>query len=279
MTAMLQRNRVLLFAFGCVALLLGLCVTVVPETSQAVVLRMGEPVRVVNRWSAGETGGGGGLLVHWPFVERVEWTSRGLTTITAERLTVRSADQQQLNLDATATVRIFDPVKLVNSAGTGEKAVDQIRAVLRSLAPPELGQAEAGRMLMPGSGGAAARLRSALDSKARAVGVQVIDLRLSAASLPEPELQQAYERMEADRARIAATEAEQGARDAQRISDQARSDAARILGTAAGKDPEFYDFYRAMRSYEVIFADPNRKADTTIILGPDNEYLKQFKGK
>ncbi|MDE2410495.1 MAG: protease modulator HflC [Sphingomonadales bacterium] len=284
MAAISTRARVALFAFGSIAIALGLCVTVVPETSQAVIMRMGEPVRVINRWTpantpATKTTGGGGLIAHLPFVEHVEWIERGLFGFTTDRVPVRGTDQFPLLIDATATLRVFDPVKLVGSAGNTDKAVAQLSDAVRSLAQQELGTVDATRMLMPGSGGATARLRAALDTRARLLGIQVVDLRLAAANLPEGELQQAYERMEAERNRIAASETDSGTREADRIGAEGKAEAARILGAAAGKDPGFYDFYRAMQSYEMVFASDRTKGSSTIILGPDSEYLKQFKGQ
>jgi len=278
MNAMLQRNRKWLFLLGGMALAAGLCVTVVPETSQAVITRMGDPVRVINRWRPGEATGGGGLIAHLPVIERVTWIDRGLSSFTVERQAVRSADDQSLNVSATATFRVFDPVKLVDNAGSADKAVEQMRTILSSLAQQELGTVEAAPMLMPGSGGATARLRAALDTRARAFGIQVVDLRLSGAGLPESDLQQAYERMEASRDQLAQTIRQEGLREAQDIAAQAQAEAAHMLGAAAGKDPEFYDFYRAMRSYETVFANAESKGTTTIVLGPDSAYLKQFKG-
>jgi membrane protease subunit HflC len=273
------RGRAALFAFGTAALLAGLCLTAVPETSQAVVLRMGQPVRVINRWTAKTPAGGGGLLAHLPFVEQVEWVERGLFGFTAEKIQVRGADQLPLLIDVTATLRAYDPVKLVENASDTDKAVSQLTDVLRSLAQQELGQVDSVTLLTPGSGGATTRLRAALDARARLIGIQVVDLRLTSAALPEGELQQTYERMEAERNRLAEVEAEGGAREAARIVTDARADAARILDATAGKDPDFYDFYRAMLSYELVFGDQRNKGASTIILGPDSEYLKQFKGR
>lgn len=278
MASLLQRSRAALFVFGMIAIVLGLCVTVVPETSQAVVTRMGEPVRVINRWKPGGAPGGGGLIAHLPFIEQVTWIDRGLITFTAERQQVRSADQFPLLADIAVTYRVFDPVKLANQTGDTDKASDQLRSVLGALAPQELGQADANALIQPGNGGAFARLRAALDARARPLGIQVIDVRLTGAALPEGELQQAYERMETERARLAIGEADSGEREAERISADAQANAARILGNVAGQDPQFYDFYRAMLSYELVFANPANKGATTIILGPDSEYLKQFKG-
>lgn len=275
----INRTRAALFVFGTLAILGGLCVTAVPETSQAVVTRMGEPVRVVNRWSAGNPSGGGGLLVHLPLIEQVQWVERGLFGFSAERMPVRGSDNFPLLVDATVTVRAFDPVRLVESAGTTERAITQLSDATRSLAQQELGNVDSQRMIGPGSGGGAARLRAALDARARPLGLQVVDLRLSSTALPEGELQQAYERMEAERDRLAAIEADQGARQAQEIALNAKTEAARILGATAGRDPEFYDFYRAMLSYELVFANPQAKGNATIILGPDSEYLKQFRGR
>lgn len=279
MVTLSARSRLALFVFGTAAILTGLCVTVVPETSQAVVLRMGEPVRVVNRWSAGTPAGGGGLLAHLPLIEQVQWVERGLFGFTAEKVQVRAADDTALLVDAAATLRAYDPVKLVSNAGSSDKAVAQLTDALRSLVQQDLGQVDATTLLLPGGGGSLARLRTALDSRARQLGVQVVDLRLTAAALPEGALQQTYERMEAERARLAAAEVESGNREAERIASEAKIDAARILGATAGQDPEFYDFYRAMRSYEVVFAGDRNPGGTTIILGPDSEYLRQFKGR
>ncbi|MBS0481611.1 MAG: protease modulator HflC [Proteobacteria bacterium] len=278
MNAFIQRHRAAMFLVGSIALLLGLCVTFVPESSQAVVLRMGDPVRVINRWKPNSPPGGGGLVAHLPFVEQVAWVDRGLITFTAQRQPIRTADQFPLLADITATYRVFDPVKLIDQAGGPQRAGEQLRSVLGSLAQQELGQASAMTLLQPGSGGAFASLRAALDAKARPLGIQVVDVRLTASALPEAELQQTYERMDAERSRIAASEIDAGNRQAEQIAAKAQIDAARILGSTAGQDPEFYDFYRAMQSYELIFANPANKGSSTIILGSDNEYLKQFKG-
>ena len=70
----------------------------------------------------------------------------------------------------------------------------------------------------------------------------------------------------------------QGQRNAQIIEAGAEAEAANIYAASFGKDPKFYDFYRAMKSYEVTFAKPANKAGTTILLSPGNDYLRQFRG-
>lgn len=268
-----------LFGLGIVALGLGLCVTIVPEDSQAVVLRMGEPIRVVNRYRPNAAPGGGGLLAHLPVVESVTWIDRGLQNFETERQPVRTSDNRMIEIETVATYRVFDPVKLVNTAGTGGKAVEQLKSVLNALMQQEFGRVDASTLLRPGSGGGAERLRRAIDAKARSYGVQVIDLRVVSGALAAGGQQELLDQMQAAREGMADELAQQGARDAMAITARAQADSARLLADAAGQDPEFYDFYRAMRSYDSLFADPKRKGAATIIISPDNAYLRQFNGK
>ncbi len=86
--------------------------------------------------------------------------------------------------------------------------------------------------------------------------------------------------MRTAREQEAATIRAQGGRDAQIIRAEADAQAAKIYADAFGKDPQFYDFYRAMQSYDTTFAkDDGNNGASSIILGPDNEYMKQFRGR
>ena len=60
---------------------------------------------------------------------------------------------------------------------------------------------------------------------------------------------------------------------------KAQAQAAKIYATSFGKDPAFYDFYRAMQSYDATFSNTKNNGQSTIILSPDNEYLRQFRGR
>ena len=121
-------------------------------------------------------------------------------------------------------------------------------------------------------------IRDAQDRQARQYGAQVIDVRIKRADLPDgTPLEAAYRRMQTDREQEAAAIRAGGQRDAQVIRAEADAEAARIYADAYGKDPEFYDFYRAMESYRRTFE--NGEAESSIILSPDNEYLRQFRGR
>ena len=86
--------------------------------------------------------------------------------------------------------------------------------------------------------------------------------------------------MKTARLQEAATIKAQGQRDATIISANARAEAAQIYAAAFNKDPQFYDFYRAMQSYRTTFLNtaPD-KGETNIILSPQNGYLKEFMGQ
>ena len=106
---------------------------------------------------------------------------------------------------------------------------------------------------------------------------QVIDVRIKRADLPDgTPLESAFQRMRTAREQEASTILAQGQKNAQIIRATADAEAARIYANSFGKDPQFYDFYRAMQSYDTTFAKGG--ADSSIILSPDNDYLRQFRG-
>ena len=90
----------------------------------------------------------------------------------------------------------------------------------------------------------------------------------------------AFDRMRTAREQEARSIRAQGAKQAQIIRAQADADAAKTYAASFGKDPEFYDFYRAMQSYQLTFVGDGQEkvAPTTIILSPQNDYLKEFSG-
>ena len=96
-----------------------------------------------------------------------------------------------------------------------------------------------------------------------------------------PALESAFARMRTAREQEARSIRAEGAKRAQIIRAEADAEAAQTYAAAFGKDPEFYDFYRAMQSYQTTFlGDGDEKpAPTTVILSPDNDYLKEFSGR
>ena len=275
-----ENHKPSIIALMVLAVVLLSSVVVVPETQQAVVVRTGEPVRVINRFRAdvdyGKTGAG--MVLRIPFIERVERIDKRVLDLDMERQQVLSSDQQRLQVDAFARFRIIDPVRMVQQAGTTANVRLQLEPILVSVLRQELGRRTFASMLTAERGSAMSNIRTNLDRQARKYGAQIIDVRIKRTDLPEgAPLEAAYARMSTDRKREAETIRAEGNKDAQIIRAEAEAEAARTYAAAYGKDPQFYDFYRAMESYRRTFE--TGEGQSSIILSPDNEYLRQFRGK
>ena len=277
-----QDYKLVLCALGGVALAAAASVVVVPETQQAVVMRLGDPVRVINKFHPGVDFGdtGAGLSLRIPFVETLVRIDRRVLAVEMDRQQVTSSDQQRLEVDAFARFRIIDPVKMVRTGGTTEKVAEQLQPILTSALRQGLATHTFQSLLTPERGAVMAQIRKGLDKEARAYGAQVIDVRIKRADLPEgTPLDSAFGRMQAAREQEATSIRAQGQKTAQIIEAEAEAGAAKIYAESFGKDPSFYDFYRAMKSYEATFANGANKGGSTIVLTPDNDYLRQFRGK
>ncbi|AXU18770.1 protease modulator HflC [Novosphingobium sp. THN1] len=273
-------RKAVVIAAGVALLAAASCLTVVDEKTQAVIIRLGQPNRVVNRFEPktdfGQTGAG--IVLRIPFMEKVVNVDKRILDLDMERQQVLSADQRRLEVDAFARFRIIDPVRMVQTAGTTERVAEQLQPILNSALRQELGKRTFGSLLTADRGRAMEQIREGLDREAREYGAQVIDVRIKRADLPEgTPLESAFTRMATARQQEAATIRAQGQKQAQIIRATAEATAAKTYAEAFNKDPAFYDFYRAMQSYDATFAQ--KGSSTSIVLSPDNEYLKQFKGK
>ncbi len=276
----LRENRLALGATIVGVLVLLSAIVVVPETKQAVVLRLSEPVRVLNRFTPQTDFGtaGAGIALRVPMLEEVVWVDKQVLSLEMDSQQVISSDQRRLEVDAYARYRIIDPVRMVRTAGSVEKVADQLQPIFTSVLRQELGKRTFASLLTPERGEAMTQIRAGLDRQARDYGAQVIDVRIKQADLPPGALESAFSQMRAAREQEATTIRAQGTRNAQLVMADAEASASQIYADSFGKDPSFYDFYRAMKSYDATFANPATRGGSTIILSPDNEYLKQFKG-
>ncbi|MET0270284.1 MAG: SPFH domain-containing protein, partial [Sphingomonas sp.] len=146
----------------------------------------------------------------------------------------------------------------------------------------ELGKRPFADLLSPERSEAMERIRIALARVARQYGAEIVDVRIKRADLPDgTPLQSAFERMRTARQQEARSILAEGAKQAQLLRADADADAARVYAASFGKDPSFYDFYRAMQSYRVSFGTDGIDAPggASVILSPNNEYLKEFSGR
>lgn len=250
---------------------------IVNEEEQVVVVQAGKPVRTVNT-PDGESGAG--LKFRIPLVESLRRVDKRLLDLEMRDAEVLSNDQQRLLVNAYARFRIVDPVTMIERAGDTDGVRRALEPILNSALRQELGRRTFQAMLTAERGTALANVRKNLDREAKQYGAEVVDVQIKRTDLPEgAPLQSAFRRMETDREREARTIRAQGTRDARIIRAEADAEAARIYAEAFGRDPEFYDFYRAMQSYEQSFARGEGRGDSSIILSPENEYLRQFRGR
>lgn len=277
MIVRLHAYRLVLFVLALLGLGALSSVIVVDEGHQAVIERFGEPLWVVNRFRP-DGPQGAGLVFKLPFAERAVLFERGLQGYTLAGQRVHTADEQVVLVDVDVTYRIIDPVRLLGIAGEGDKVANQLRAILPSLVEEQLPQRPLETIATPGAGGAGKAILAALDARSRAFGVQVVDVRIGRVALPEAGLALAYQRMEERHDRERQDIEEQSGREAGEIVAGAQAEAAAIMQASAGQDPEFYGFFKALRNYEQLYGDPERKNAATIVIPPGSAYLKHFNG-
>ena len=257
---------------------------IIPETKQAVVVRFGKPVRIYNQYEPGRPIGAAGAGINWriPIAEQLVWIDKRVQDVDMQRQQVLSTDQRRLEVDAFARYRIVDPQLMYIRARTEDQLRDQLKPILGSEVRNELGKVSFASLLTPERQGIMDSVRTSLNRIARQYGAEVIDVRIKKTDLPDgTPLQSAYDRMRTARLQEARSIRAQGLKQAQIIQAQADADAARTYAASFGKDPDFYDFYRAMQSYRSTFVGDknNPTAPTTIVLSPQNDYLKEFTGR
>ena len=286
MNARLFRNPIALAFMAIILLVLvGSTLAIVPETRQAVIVRFGEPNRIINPYSGkipyGDTGAG--LIARIPFMEEIHWIDKRILSVEMDRQQVLSTDQLRLQVDAFARYRIVDPLRMFISARTEERVSEQLRPILGSALRNELGKRPFAALLSPERGQMMENIERALNRVASQYGAEIVDVRIKRADLPEgTPLESAYQRMQTARQQEARSIRAQGLKQAQIIRAEADAEAASTYAEAFGKDPDFYDFYRAMQSYETTFINDgsgNNSGRSSIILSPNNEYLREFRGR
>jgi membrane protease subunit HflC len=257
---------------------------IIPETKQAVVVRFGKPVRIYNQYEAGRPIGaaGAGINFRIPFAEQLVWIDKRVQDVDMQRQQVLSTDQRRLEVDAFARYRIVDPTLMYIRAGNERQLREQLRPILGSEVRNELGSIEFASLLTPERQGIMDDVRTSLNRIASQYGVEILDVRIKRTDLPSgAPLDSAFARMRTAREQEARSIRAQGAKQAAIIRAEADAEAARTYAASFGKDPQFYDFYRAMQSYRATFAGegPESTAPTTIVLSPQNDYLREFTGR
>jgi membrane protease subunit HflC len=270
----------LLWVFGAFALLILLTTGLfrVPETSQAIVVRLGKPNRIVNAYDEREAFGRTGAGLSWkiPFIETVVFVDKRVMDLDMPAQTVLSTDQLRLVVDAFARFRIIDPLRMYQTVGSEARVANALSRILTSRLRNELGTQPFSALLSPERGQLMDDIQTSVNSTAQRYGAEIVDVRIKRADLPTgAPLDSAFTRMRSQRAQEALTIRAQGNKQAQLVRAEADANAARIYAESFGKDPDFYAFYRAMQAYRTTFNNNN----ATVVLSTGNEFLREFEGK
>ena len=250
----------------------------VPEQTQAIVVRLGKPNRIINAYDVREPFGqtGAGLVAKIPFVETVIFIDKRVMGLDIPQQTVLSTDQLRLVVDAFARFRIVDPLRMYQTVRTEDGVADALSRILGSRLRNELGKQPFTALLSPERGQLMDDIQAQVNSEASRYGAEIVDVRIKRADLPTGDpLESAFSRMRTAREQEARNFRAQGAKQAQIMRANADAEAARVYANSFGKDAEFYAFYRAMQAYQRTFNDGN----ANIVMSADNEFMREFKGQ
>ncbi|HPU16449.1 MAG TPA: protease modulator HflC [Polymorphobacter sp.] len=250
----------------------------VPETSQALVLRLGKPERIINTYNAKAPfgSGGAGLALKVPFIENVVFIDKRVLDLDMPEQTVLSTDQLRLVVDAFARFRITNPQRMYETVGSEERVAEALSRILASRLRNELGKQPFAALLSPERSQMMDDIQSSVNKLAKQYGAEIVDVRIKRADLPTgAPLDSAFTRMRSQRAQEALTIRAQGNKQAQLVRAEADANAARIYAESFGKDADFYAFYRAMQAYRTTFNNNN----ATVVLSTGNEFLREFEGR
>lgn len=255
------------------------------QTQQALVLRLGEAQAPITE---------PGLHVKAPFIDTVIYIDKRILDLEAPAQEVIASDQKRLVVDAFARYRIHDPLRFYQTLGSKIAADSQLKILLNSALRRVLGEATFIHVVRDQRAELMNRIQRSVDQEAQSYGIQVVDVRIRRADLPEQNSQAVYRRMQTERQREAAEFRAQGNQRGQEIRSRAdrevtvlvaeaksksetvrgEGDATRneIFAKAFSQDQDFFAFYRSMQAYETGL----KPRDTRLLLKPDTSFFRYF---
>ncbi len=278
-------NRFLIIGLiivGALAIILSTSLFIVPQTQQALVLQFGEIRRTVRD---------PGLQVKLPW-QSVMFYDKRLLDLDPPVQSVILADQKRLDVDAYARFRIIDP-RLFNQRVRDEATARlRLAPIVNSSMRRVLGNSTLANMLSSDRDRIMADIQKEVNEAARDFGIEIVDVRLRRADLPQQTSEAIFNRMRSEREREAKEARAQGEEERQRIQSRADRDrvvllaeaqreaqtmrgegdgqAVKIYSDAFGKDPKFFAFYRSMQAYRESLSG----GDTTMVLSPDMSFFR-----
>ena len=257
---------------------------VLDQNEQAIILRLGA-------WQATVTEPG--LHFKLPLIEDVEFYDRRLLALNTPDEQILLNDQKRVVVDTYTRYRITDPLRFYQSVRTESNARSQLGSIVQSAMRRVMGTIKMPALLSDQRTEVMRTIQQDVAEAAKPLGVDVIDVRLRRADLPDETSQAIYDRMKSERERQAKELRAQGYEWAQEIRGKAERErtvilaeaqrqsqilrgegdaqSSRIYGEAFSQDAQFYAFYRSIQAYRSTLGD-----GTTLVLSPDSDFLKFF---
>ena len=256
----------------------------VHQTRQALVVRLGEPVRVVTS---------PGLHFKYPLIDSVIHIDKRILDLENPAQEVIASDQKRLVVDAFARWKVTDPLLFYQTVSTVEGANSRLSTLLNSALRRVLGENPLTQVVRDKRAPLMGQVREQLEREAKDFGIMIVDVRIRRADLPEQNSQAVYQRMQTERQQEAAQFRAQGSQRAQETRAKADREVTellavaeataqatrgegdgernRIFADAFNRDPDFFSFYRAMQAYEA-----GLRGDTRMLLKPDSDFFRFF---
>ncbi|WP_417518273.1 protease modulator HflC [Minwuia sp.] len=257
----------------------------VHQTQQAIVLQFGNPVHIEND---------PGLHFKVPFIQDVVFLEKRILSLDTEPDEVVTADQKRLVVDVFTRYRISDQLEFIKAYSTMEAAKNRLDTIVGSKLRELLAKEQFTALLTGERAELMNRLSRQVSAQMAPNGIEVVDVRIKRADLPEQNKDAIFQRMRTEREREAKEERALGDEEARRITAKADRDRTVLLAEAkktseilrgegdgaraaifnqvAEQDPDFYSFYRSLQAYrEALNSD-----DTTLVLSPNSDFFKFF---
>jgi membrane protease subunit HflC len=282
-------NRRLLTVVAVVLVLAGIfamsSLFIVDQTEQALVLQFGDPRRVIRD---------PGLKLKRPFVENVIFYENRLLDFEPPPEEVIVSDQKRLVVDTYTRYRIIDPLLFYQTVNSEAAVRARLSAMVNGSLRRVLGNVTLSALLSHQRSAIMGQIRDEVSAQGKSFGIDVIDVRIRRADLPEENSQAIFARMQSERQQQAAQYRAEGAeaaqtvranadrertvilaeaqRDAQKVRGAGDADSIRIYADAFGQDKEFFAFYRSMQAYR----DALTGRSTSFVLTPDSGFFRFF---
>lgn len=258
---------------------------IVHQNEQALVLEFGKPKRVIKE---------PGLKWKLPLVETVDIFDKRILDLDASTQEVTASDQKRLLVDAFVRYKIIDPLKFYQTLRYEGAVASRLGPITESALRRTLGAATFQDVVRDKREELMKAIAAQVNEEGHEFGLEVVDVRIKRADLPEQNLKSVFDRMRAERQREAAEFRAEGTGEANRITATAdrevtvikaeatrkgeelrgegEAERNRIFADAFSQDPDFFAFYRSMQAYEHGL----RPGDTRLVISPDSEFFKYF---